>query len=1081
MNYKIGLDLGITSVGWAVVELDKNDEPFRIINIGSRIFEKAEVPKTGASLALPRREARSARRRLRRHRHRLERIKNLLIKASVITPNELAVLYNSKNLKDIYELRVCALERKLSQDEFARLLIHLAQRRGFKSNRKADKADESGKLLKATQENESIIKEKGYRTVGEMFCKDEKFQGCKRNKSENYSNTVLRSQVLEEIKLIFQKQRKLGFEFAGEEIENNYIDIWSSQRAFDEGPGGDSPYGGNQIEKMIGKCTLEPEEPRAPKASYSFEHFALLAKINAIKILRTGEGERFLTKTEREKIAELAHKSDSVTYKKIRKELGFQNDEIFNISYGYNDKDEVEEKTKLNYLKSFHEMRKAFDKFEKGRFKIISKNERNIIAYAFTVYKNDQKIKEYLRENGLKEEYIYVLVENLQGFTKVGNLSIKACDKIIPFLEEGCLYNEACEKAGYNFKGHAEEKQTFLKPLPHDQYEITNPVVKRSISQAIKVINACIRLYGSPAFIGLELAREMSKNFSDRKKIEKEQSDNATKNDNIIKKLKDEFGVTNPTGIDIVKLKLWEEQGGICPYSQKSLEIERIFEKGYCDIDHIIPYSISFDDGYRNKVLVLAEENRQKGNRLPLEYLQGKRREDYIVYVKSSVRNNAKQSRLLKTAITDEDRETFRERNLSDTQFLARFMYNYINDSLLFAANNSGKKKVVTPVNGMLTSFMRKRWGISKIREDGDLHHAVDALVVACITPGMIQRASKYSKFKETQYEEHVDSVTGMVFDINKKTGELAKGFPLPFENFREQISEKLEEAFVSRMPRHKVTGAAHKDTIRSARLLEKGQTVSKVPLTSLKLDKNGEIEGYYNPESDRLLYEALKKRLITFNKNAKEAFVEPFYKPMSNGQNGHIVKKVKIVDKSSLSVTVHDGRGVADNDSMVRVDIFKIEKDPKNNGYYAVPIYVADTVKKELPNRAVVAHKSYEDWKEMKEEDFLFSLYPRDLIKIKHKTGLELTRIADENSRSKLPKKIKNNEFFLYYVKMGISTGTITVINHDETYTIPSLGLKTLLSIEKYQVDILGNVSKVTIPEKRMRFFEKSKDQGLH
>lgn len=63
----------------------------------------------------------------------------------------------------------------------------------------------------------------------------------------------------------------------------------------------------------------------------------------------------------------------------------------------------------------------------------------------------------------------------------------------------------------------------------------------------------------------------------------------------------------------------------------------------------------------------------------------------------------------------------------------------------------------------------------------------------------------------------------------------------------------------------------------------------------------------------------------------------------------------------------------------------------------------------------------------------------------------------------------------------MGISTGTITVINHDETYTIPSLGLKTLLSIEKYQVDILGNVSKVTIPEKRMRFFEKSKDQGLH
>ena len=68
LSYGIGLDIGIASVGWAVVGLDTNERPFCILGMGSRIFDKAEQPKTGASLALPRREARSLRRRLRRHR-----------------------------------------------------------------------------------------------------------------------------------------------------------------------------------------------------------------------------------------------------------------------------------------------------------------------------------------------------------------------------------------------------------------------------------------------------------------------------------------------------------------------------------------------------------------------------------------------------------------------------------------------------------------------------------------------------------------------------------------------------------------------------------------------------------------------------------------------------------------------------------------------------------------------------------------------------------------------------------------------------------------------------------------------------
>ena len=59
LSYAIGLDIGITSVGWATVALDDDDKPFGIIGMGSRIFDAAEQPKTGESLAAPRRAARS--------------------------------------------------------------------------------------------------------------------------------------------------------------------------------------------------------------------------------------------------------------------------------------------------------------------------------------------------------------------------------------------------------------------------------------------------------------------------------------------------------------------------------------------------------------------------------------------------------------------------------------------------------------------------------------------------------------------------------------------------------------------------------------------------------------------------------------------------------------------------------------------------------------------------------------------------------------------------------------------------------------------------------------------------------------
>ena len=57
--------------------------------------------------------------------------------------------------------------------------------------------------------------------------------------------------------------------------------------------------------------------------------------------------------------------------------------------------------------------------------------------------------------------------------------------------------------------------------------------------------------------------------------------------------------------------------------------------------------------------------------------------------------------------------------------------------------------------------------------------------------------------------------------------------------------------------------------------------------ITDLKLNKDGEIDGYFNPSSDTLLYNALKERLIAFGGNGKKAFAEPFFKPRADGTPG--------------------------------------------------------------------------------------------------------------------------------------------------------------------------------------------------
>jgi len=1119
MNYRIGLDIGIASVGWAVLENNEEDEPNRIVDLGVRIFDIAEIPKTGASLASPRREARTARRRLRRRRHRLERIRFLLEQQGIVSITEFMKRYYSQDLPNVYELRVEALERKLTKDEFAQILVHIAKHRGFKSTRKAKSEDkkaeeENGKVLNAARENKALMEEKGYRTVGEMIYKDEVFRTTApwsvegyilspRNKEGNYRHTILRDLLVEEVVIIFDSQRKFGNDWATKFLEQSYITILTSQRSFDKGPGNQpdgtpSPYAGDLIEKMVGKCTFEREEKRASKAAYTSERFVLLQKVNHLKIVDGDGNVRSLTQEERQIIIDLAYAKEKVEYTEIRKKLKLNEREIFkDLNYGKESIKKVEG-SKFISLQYYHQFKKILSDFNWENLKEEDITKLDKTAEILTLYKSDDNRKEQLKNFAFTEEQMDGLLE--MNPNKFQHLSIKAMKKIMPYLEEGLLYNQACDCAGYDFKGdNKQEKSMFLKGEVVNCVleEIPNPVVKRSISQTVKVINAIIREYGSPQAVHIELAREMSKNFDERRDIEKQIKKNQESNEDTIKQIK-EYGVVHPTGQDIIKFRLWKEQNETCMYSGNHIPLERLFARGEYDVDHIIPYSISFDDSYRNKVLVEAKYNREKGNRLPYEYFGDK--EDYWhkyeILVNSTIKDQRKRQNLLKKSFTEEERLAFKERNLTDTKYITRVVYNLIRNNLLLVPYTNGGKekkiKKVFAVNGAITAYMRKRWGLGEKSRVTDKHHAKDAVVVACCTDGMIQKISRNVQGRELAYAgnfQFIDVVTGEIRDRNNFTreewdAEYGVKIPTPWKWFVKELemrmadkpmyfmddlrkmgypyNEKVEPIFVSRMPNHKVTGAIHADTIRGPRHYdEEGIVLTKTDIKQLKLDKEGEIQDYYSPDSDRLLYEALKKQLQLFGGDAEKAFAQPFYKPKADGSEGPVVRKVKLMKKLTMGVKVNGGTGIAENanGAMIRIDIFK-----EDGKYFFVPVYIRDTLKKELPNRAATAHKPFSEWKAMKEENFLFSLYPRDLVYLKKKNGIKLKKSIIEEKQKE--------EFWAYFISANISTASIAGIAPDRSFEFEGLGIQSLEIFKKYHIDVLGHKYEIK-NEKRLRFNE--------
>ncbi len=1090
-TYTIGLDIGIASVGWCVLG------ETHIIDLGVRAFDKAETAKEGESLNLTRRSARLMRRRLFRRAWRLKKLARLLKSEGLIADTK-AFQPEHAFTRPLWQLRVDGLDRRLNGDEWARVIYHLCKHRGFHWISRAearqaegDSKSEGGKVKQGLAGTARLMAEKGYRSAAEMVLGE--FPDAQRNKQGEYTKALARELLAKELTLLFSRQREFGNPHASNALETAILGngdkksglFWQQKPAL----------AGADLLKMLGTCTFEKGEYRAPKASFTAERHVWLTRLNNLRIVTDGVT-RQLTEQERQLCLPLPYQqAGDLTYKQLGTALtkaGLLEAGSFKfIGLAYpteaqkaEGKAKDPESTTLIKIPAWHELRKTLTSSEVGLNEEWAKLSGDAlcgqpeifdqIAWVLSVYKDDDEVRDELAKLPLPNRD--ALIDTLLNirFDKFHALSLKALRAIVPHMEKGLRYDEACVEAGYHHSqlhkvGEGEHK--YLPPLyagrdkdgrmlfAEDADIPRNPVVLRSLNQSRKVVNAIIRRYGSPAAVHIEMARDLSRPFDERNKVKKEQDEYQARNQRDREQFIELFGHP-PKGPEFEKWRLYREQNGQCAYSQKPLapsgNVAEIFLEGSTEIDHALPYSRSFDDSKNNKVLVLTRENRDKGNRTPYEYLGGaensERWQRYVAFVEANKAYRlAKRTRLLRKDFGAKEAEEFRERNLNDTRYICRFFKNYVEQHLKLAEGSEAKRCVV--VSGQLTNFLRARWGLLKVRSDSDRHHALDAAVVAACSHSMVQRLSNYSRTRELEQirDGFVDIETGEIVNPAMHQ-QLREHFPDPWPYFRHELEARLKidspellreemvrlgsyseeelatlkPLFVSRAVQRRGSGAIHEETIRSSKRIANNQSHVKIPLQKLKLASLSNIVGANDPRNGSLI-DLLQKRLIEFKDDGKRAFAEPIFKPSRDG-GGPQVKTVKLISTQKGGMKVRGG--VAELGDMLHVDVFR---DGKR--ILIEPAYMAH-------NSARIAPSSIPD-----SAEFLFSLTKNDLVAV---------TLGD----------VTYQGYFVMYE----SDGRLTLRAHDQPKPDKDYFRKSVASakrIQKFHVDTLGNIYPAP-PEKR-------------
>jgi len=915
-DWILGIDLGTNSLGWAVIGT-KEGVPERLIRAGARVFESAMEGNSEAgkeeSRNRARREARLARRQHWRRARRLHKTFNLLqrfgllatgasetpqdrqdsinrLDRSILTSEWFSIVKDSAAYPEPmqvlpYILRARSLDERLEPHAFGRALYHLAQRRGFLSNRKQERAakkEDEGPVKKSIGELEGEIEKTGARTLGEFFGrlspteKRIRTRYTARKMYKDEFNKMWEAQAAHHPTLLTPERKKLLF-----------------QTVFHQRPLKFDP-------DVIGRCELERDERRAPAYLLVSQRFRLLDRANNLEVIPPGETSRPLTVADRAKLIQELELKGDLSFKKIRELLGLPKNYHFNLEEG------GEEKLPGNRTAA------QFYGALCQRWLDMPPDERDRMVEYVHGFEKPEKLEEAARKKwGLDgasaEKFADVSLE-----PDYLNLSRRAIEKVLPLLEEGVRFATA-RKQVYPRSFEVLKAVDFLPPVM-DSLDIRNPGVMRSLTELRKVANAIIREYGKPAEIRIELARELKKPKKVREATFKKNRENQKSRIAAAKRVEKEVGLSNPSRDDIRKVQLAEECGWLCPYTGQPISMRTLLSEPQFDIEHIIPFSRSLDDSFVNVTLCAIEENRnRKGNKTPYETYRGEpaRYEEILERVtRFSGKGGAATEKLRRFKMTPDEVEArltdFTARQLGDTAYASRLAAQYL--GLLYGGTVDAKgTRRVQATSGQVTAFLRNEWKLNGILQDGPTskggsrvksrddhrHHAVDAVAIGLTSAGTIKMLSDAAQRAHQERRRRFGSVQS------------------PWVNFVDTVREEVESIVVSHRVSRRVSGPFHKETNYALCDLNalRNSKEARLPRTRklLKAMNAAEVERIADESVKRLVIEKLKSLGVN---DPEQAFSNALNLPHVPNRNGPPVpiKKVRVKDQVK-TVVLGEGR----------------------------------------------------------------------------------------------------------------------------------------------------------------------------
>lgn len=884
-GYVMGIDLGPNSIGWAAIKGRKGTSPS--IHLGVRVFEAGlddlQQDGRGKSPNMKRREARQVRRRLERHTRRLIKCANALQRADLLPEGDLndsqerhRVLQElDLSIENPYALRARALDEKLEPHELGRALFHIAQRRGFLSNRKAPpRPDEDpGKVKADIGELWQQMQDAGCRTLGELLARSMDGNGQRIR-----GKYTARQMYEDEFEKIWIAQSRYH-ECLTESLKKRVHRAIFHQRPLKVQRG------------LVGRCELEPKRRRAPWALLAAQRFRYLQTVNNLKVIDETSGEiRSFTTEEREALVDaLEHRGD-MTFGGIRRLLKLRKTK-FNLELG-GEKKIPGNRTAAALIKALGPERWA---------SFSEEDREGIVEDLRSIVKDDTLKRRVISRRGLDDEAAEALLSVSLNPGYCG-FSRQAIARLLPLLERGTSLQTAIKECYPDRWERSADPVDQLPPLDGSGLpELRNPIVYRTLSELRRVVNAIIKRHGKPASICIELGRDLRQTPKQRQATWKKMRANEKHREAASEKLREEVGIEDPSRDDIVKILLAEECGCECPYTGRRIKIRGLFgAHPQFDIEHIVPFDRCLDNSYMNKTLCAVDENRRvKHDRTPFEAYGGSQKYSQILERVSRFRGNARREKLRRFKMDERQMAEFlagfTARQLNDTRWAAKWAKQYL--GLLYGGigddgiDASGKRRIRS-VTGPITAMLRSGWGLNGVLGDGPgktrddhRHHAVDAAVVALTDAGAVKALSLAAQ---------------------RATGRLFERIDPPWPDLRDVLRAAVDEVTTSHRINGRVRGQLHLETLYGRpREDETGKphVRKRVPLHSLSAKDVDKIV-------DPIVRASVQAKLSQLDiDDPKKAFADEQNLPRLEGRNDQLIP-VHRVRLSQVLKTRAIGRG---------------------------------------------------------------------------------------------------------------------------------------------------------------------------